>query len=241
MIKIGVNGACGKMGKRIINLAKTNNGLEVIFGLEDQNSPCVGKDIEGIKISSDLGLIASCDCLIDFSVPVATSKCLDYALKLKKNLVIGTTGLDDAIQAKIKAASSSIGVVYSPNMSVGVNLLFKLIKSASGILNNYRVYIQEAHHVHKKDSPSGTAKRIVQIINEGGFDVKDKDVKAIRENEIVGDHKIIFESDVDKIELSHSAKTRDIFAKGAILAAKWVVDKPAGLYSMADVLSLKEA
>jgi 4-hydroxy-tetrahydrodipicolinate reductase len=124
-------------------------------------------------------------------------------------------------------------------MSVGVNLLFKLVQMSGEILKNYNVRIEEAHHIHKKDSPSGTAKKIVQLLNEEGFSIKIEDIQAIRKNEIVGDHKIIFESKGDKIEIFHTAKTRDIFAEGALLAAKWIKGKKPGLYSMEDVLSLK--
>jgi 4-hydroxy-tetrahydrodipicolinate reductase len=235
MVKIGISGACGKMGQRIIALAKEDKNLKVVFGLEDKNSPNLGKVMEGIKISADSSQINSCDCLIDFSVPQATLEYLDYAVKYKKGLVIGTTGLNEQIN-KIKTAAKKIPIVFSPNMSIGVNLLFRLVAEAARVLKGYQVYLQEAHHVHKKDAPSGTAKRIVQILDEAGFKIKDEEVKVIREGEIVGDHKVFFESGLDKLELTHRAKDRDIFAKGALLAAGWVVSKTSGLYSMQDVL-----
>ena len=236
MIKIGINGACGKMGKRIIALAQEDKGLAAVVALESSTHPSIGQVCAGLEVTDDTSKIAECDCLIDFSAPLATTFCLEQAVKFKKPLVIGTTGLESVQQEKIKEASKTIPIVFSPNMSVGVNLLFKVLKIAASILKNYEVNIEEAHHIHKKDSPSGTAKKIVQIINEQGFSIKNEEVKAIREGEIVGDHKIVFESQVDKIELSHSAKTRDIFAKGALLAAQWLVNKGEGLYSMDDVL-----
>jgi len=235
MIKIAISGACGKMGQRIIALAREDKNLKVVFGLEDKSNPNVGKIIEEVPISADSSQISSCDCLVDFSAPQATLEYLDYAVKYKKCLVIGTTGLNEQID-KIKKAAKKIPVVFSPNMSVGVNLFFRLVKEAAEVLKDYQVYLQEAHHVHKKDAPSGTAKKIVQILAESGFKIKDEEVKVIREGEIVGDHKVFFESGLDKLELTHKAKSRDIFAKGALLAVGWVVDKTAGLYSMQDVL-----
>ena len=238
MAKIIVNGAAGKMGQRIIALAK-QAGVDVVCGLESAGHPKINQEVEGVKVVSDYSQIVSCDCVIDFSAPAATVNLLPEVIKHKKSIVIGTTGLDQAQQEKIKEASKEIPVVFSPNMSIGVNVLFKLVKEASAILKGYNIYLEEAHHIHKKDAPSGTAKKIVEIINSEGFSVKNEEVKAIREDEIVGDHKIVFESDVDKVELFHSAKTRDIFAQGAVVAAGWIVGKPAGLYSMDEVLFSK--
>ncbi len=236
MIKVGISGACGKMGKRIIAQAKSAKEIEIVFGLEDKGHSEVGKVIDKIKVIGDPEDIAVCDCLIDFSAPTATLGYLDYVVKFNKCMVIGTTGLNSVDREKIEKAAQNIPVVLSPNMSIGVNLLFRLLKVAAGILKNYKADIQEAHHIHKKDAPSGTAKRIAEIINEQGFNIKIEDIKADRFDEVIGDHKVVFESEVDKIELSHSAKTRDIFAQGALLAAKWVIDKKPGLYSMEDVL-----
>ncbi|MEI8350005.1 MAG: 4-hydroxy-tetrahydrodipicolinate reductase [Candidatus Omnitrophota bacterium] len=239
MIKIGISGFCGKMGQRIFALAKADKELKVVLGLEAAGLAQVGTTIDGVKVSADVGGLKSCDCFIDFTAPGATITHLEFLVASKKPAVIGTTGLDDEQCALIARASRKIPIVFSPNMSVGVNLLFRLAKTAAGILKNYRVRIEEAHHVHKKDAPSGTAKKIAQIISEQGVTVRGEDIKAIREGDIVGDHRIIFESGVDRFELFHSAKTRDIFAQGALMAAKWVYKKKAGLYSMDDVLALK--
>jgi len=236
MIKIGVSGARGRMGQRIIALAKKDSDLEVVLGLERVGHSEVGKTIDGVAIVDSVSQINNCDCLIDFSSPSATMEHLSSLTKFKKSAVIGTTGLDQAQQGKIKEASSQIPIVFSPNMSIGVNLLFRLLKDAAAVLGGYNVEIKEAHHIHKKDAPSGTAKKIAQVINEQGFNIGTQDIKSIREDEIIGDHKVTFESDVDRIELSHSAKTRDIFAKGSLVAAKWIVNQAPGLYSMEDVL-----
>jgi 4-hydroxy-tetrahydrodipicolinate reductase len=239
MLRLGITGFCGKMGQRIFALANNDKDFRVVLGLESHSHPKIGQSIDGVKILDNPNEIEICDCVIDFTTSQATLENLPYLVKYKKCAVIGTTGLDEQGQQKIKAAAKKIPIVFSPNMSVGVNLLFKLIAMSAKILPGYKVSLEEAHHSHKKDAPSGTAKKIMQIVNAEGFSIKAEDIKAIREGEIVGDHKIIFESDVDNIELLHSAKTRDIFARGALLAAKWVAKKKAGLYSMEDVLALK--
>jgi 4-hydroxy-tetrahydrodipicolinate reductase len=239
MIKLAISGFCGKMGQRIFILAKKDKDFKVVVGLERKDHPQIGKVLSGVEVVCEPERIKNCDCFIDFTTPLATIENLVYILKYKKCAIVGTTGLDENQQEKIKEAAKKIPIVFSPNMSVGVNVLFKLTQLSAKILKNYNVHIEEAHHIHKKDAPSGTAKKIAQLINNEGFSIKIEDIKAIREDEIVGDHRIVFESDVDKIELYHSAKTRDIFAQGAILAAKWIINKKAGLYSMDDVLSLK--
>jgi 4-hydroxy-tetrahydrodipicolinate reductase len=239
MIKLAISGFYGKMGQRIYALATKDKAFRVVLGLERSDHPQISRTVSGVKISANYEDLKSCDCLIDFTVANATLEILPSLIKYKKCAVIGTTGLDQKGQAQIRVAAKKIPIIFSPNMSVGVNLLFKLAGVSAKILQGYRVYIEEAHHIHKKDSPSGTAKKIAQIINTEGFDVKEQDIKAIREGEIVGDHKIVFESNVDRIELFHSAKTRDIFAQGALLAAKWVIGKKCSLYSMENVLKLE--
>ena len=224
MIKICVSGSEGKMGSRIIDLAGSDPELEVAAGF----------DVNG---NAELGITA-CECLIDFTVPKATMEHLALCEKLKKPIVIGTTGLSEEDKAKIKEASNHIPVVFSPNMSVGVNLLFKLIGEASKVLGeDYEVNIVEAHHAEKKDAPSGTAKEIAKIVKgvKGDIDIP---IDSVREGEIIGEHTITFESDVDLLEITHSAKTRDIFAKGALKAAKFVAGKKSGLFTMKDVLAL---
>ena len=239
MIKLAIVGFCGKMGQRIFALAGEDKNFKVVIGLEKKGHPEVGKTINGVRVTDNLEEIKECDCVIDFTVAAATLENLPYIAKHKKYAVIGTTGIDESQQARLKEASKNIAIVFSPNMSVGVNLLFSLARTAAKTLRGYKVFIEEAHHIHKKDAPSGTAKRIAQIINEEGLNCQAEDIKAIREGEIVGDHKIIFESEVDRVELFHHAKTRDIFVNGALIAAKWVIDKKPGLYSMDDVLSGK--
>ena len=235
MINIAVIGCCGKMGKRIIALIAKDKDLKLTSALEMQGHPQLNTMIDGVKISDDLNDIKNADMIIDFTPMAEKSALLDAAVRLKKSLVIGTTGLNSEQVRKIEKAAAHVPIVYSPNMSVGVNLLFKLIKETAAKLKKYNVRIKEAHHIHKKDSPSGTAKKMAEIITgETGKAVAD--IEAVREGEIIGDHEVIFESDLDTVVLSHSAKTRDIFAQGSLTAAVWLFNKPAGLYSMQDVL-----
>lgn len=238
MIKLVISGACGKMGSRILNLAQKDKDFKIIAGLEQKNNPQVGKIINNVLISSNQEDLKNADCFIDFTTPLGTLENLAVALKYKKPLVIGTTGFSPEQTKGIKKASKKIPIVFSPNMSIGVNLFFRLVRELTSKLSkDYKVNIIEAHHVHKKDAPSGTAKKIKQIVEEEGKQ-EVLNIQSIREGEIVGDHRITFESDFDKIELFHSAKTRDIFAQGALVAAKWLVKnkKKNGLYDMQKIL-----
>lgn len=226
MIKVTVAGSNGRMGKRIINLAKDDEEIEVVAGFD------IGVDPEPE--------IAKCDVLIEFTTPKATVEHTIIAEKLKKAVVIGTTALSGEDNSIIKKASENIPIVISPNMSVGVNLLFKLCQDSARILpEDYKVEMTEAHHVHKKDAPSGTAKKLAELISEERKEnVGDIPIESIREGEIVGDHKVIFDSQTERIELLHSAKTRDTFAAGAIAAVKFLQGKKSGLYTMHNVLGM---
>ncbi|NQU95218.1 MAG: 4-hydroxy-tetrahydrodipicolinate reductase [Candidatus Omnitrophica bacterium] len=230
MVKIVISGAAGRMGKRIAELARKDTDLGVVAGVELKDNP-------GLKIVSDLNKIKDeYDCIIEFTTPKATLEHVKIAKERKKAIVIGTTGLSETQMSEIREASKTIPIVFSPNMSVGVNVLFDLIGKASKVLGkSYKVKIKEAHHVHKKDKPSGTAKLMANIVNEKTGS-KNVPVQSVREGEIVGDHDIFFESDVDVLRISHSAKTRDIFVLGALKAAKFVATKKNGLFSMKDVL-----
>ena len=155
-------------------------------------------------------------------------------------MVIGTTGLNKAQIAQIKKASSKIGIVFSSNMSVGVNLVFGLIRQAAKITGkDYGITLTETHHIHKKDAPSGTAKTMAEVAQQHSKS-KVKDIASIREGEVIGDHTIFFESPVDLISIHHHAKTRDIFAEGSLVAAKFLSKKKKGLFNMQDVLGVKK-
>ncbi|MFC1754877.1 4-hydroxy-tetrahydrodipicolinate reductase [Thermoproteota archaeon] len=239
MIKLAISGCCGKMGARILNFALEDKNFQVTCLLERKGHDSIGKKSAGLEITDDIEKIRDSDILIEFTSPESTVIHLEVCVKNGKAIVIGTTGLSEEQLGIIKLASEKIAVVFSPNMSVGVNLLFSLLKEASRKLSNdYKVAITEAHHVHKKDAPSGTAKKLAQIIKDNGSQ-KVGDIKSIREGEITGDHDICFESQEDIIRLSHSAKTRDIFAKGSLVAAKFVSEKKSGLFDMQNVLNKK--
>lgn len=239
MINIAVVGCCGKMGKRIVALAKEDQDLELKAAIEAKNHPQLTTKIDEVTITDDLNAINDSDVVIDFTPVADKAPLIDAAIKYKKALVIGTTGLSADQVKVIKDATNKIPIVYSPNMSRGVNLLFGLLKEAASKLKNYDIRIKEAHHVHKKDAPSGTAKKIAEIIsNQTNKSVTD--IKAIREGEIIGDHEVVFESDLDTIVLSHSAKTRDIFVSGSLEAAKWIKNKENGFYDMSNVIGLNK-
>jgi len=248
MIKIGICGVCGRMGKWIAVLASHDEELAIVGATEVKGCSLVGVSLSkelksnsmdmGIEISDDLNNnIEKSDCIIDFTAPVATIANLKVARKNKKPIVIGTTGFDDKQLKEITDSAKDIPILISPNMSVGVNLIFDLVqKTAKTLGKNYKVEMEEIHHIHKKDKPSGTGKLLAKIVKDVRKDLKSIPIDSVREGEVVGDHKVVFESEEDKIEIIHKAKTRDIFAMGAIQAAKFLVGKPNGLYTMKDVL-----
>ncbi|MFC1709191.1 4-hydroxy-tetrahydrodipicolinate reductase [Candidatus Omnitrophota bacterium] len=237
MIKLAISGSRGKMGQRICSLAASDKEFKVVSLLEKGSHPEIGATMAGVSITDNLEAIKDADVLIEFTSPEATIGHLLACLKYKKAIVIGTTGLTQEQKATIEKASEKIPIVFSPNMSVGVNLLFKLVREAAERLSGeYKVTITEAHHVHKKDAPSGTAKKLGQIV-QGAGKQELKDIKSIREDEIPGDHEVCFESNEDIVKLSHSAKTRDIFVQGALVAAKFITGKKTGLFDMQSMLN----
>ena len=247
MLKIGICGICGKMGKRIAVLAGNDDEVEVSSALEWEDHPMVGKDMASIVETTDTGVkitndaekfVKDSECVIDFTLPDPTLEHLEVCVKNGIPMVIGTTGMTEEGEKKIKEASSRIPIVFAPNMSAGVNLMFKIVKEATKALyGDFTIEVDETHHIHKKDSPSGTAKMIAKVIAEAG--AEEIPVEAFREGEVIGNHGVVFESDYETLEIRHNAKTRDVFAAGAIKAAKYVADKAPGMYSMADVLGIK--
>ena len=235
MIKLGVLGAGGRMGRRIIELAHFDKGLDVVIALEKRGHPMSGREIGKIKISSTLDGIFLADVVIDFTLPAASMKNLSYVTKYKKPLVLGTTGFSEDEVKRITEASGSVPIVFSPNMSIGVNLLFDLAGTVARKLGPaYDIEILEAHHKAKKDAPSGTAKKLAQVIANGT--ARNVTVHAVRAGDIIGDHTIIFAGNQERIEIKHQAHSRDVFAIGALRAARWVKDKQPGLYTMQDVI-----
>jgi 4-hydroxy-tetrahydrodipicolinate reductase len=237
MIHLAINGGLGKMGQRVHALAKDTIDMHVMRLFEYPQHPQLGQTVGGAEVSGDKAALNNIDVVVDFSLPESAIEMLGFCEKAGVPVIVGPTGFSEEQAELVKAASSHIPVVFSPNMSVSVNMLFKVLDDICGVFSGYDVIVSEAHHVHKKDAPSGTAKKLVDIINEHGFNVEYDDVRAVRKGEIVGDHTVVFENDFDRFEIRHHAKTRDIFAVGALHAARWIVGKPAGLYSMRDVLS----
>ncbi len=246
MVKICVAGACGKMGRRIADLAGKDPEIKIVSLLESPDCPHVGETVEKVPGSGDSVIsvisesgeaFSGVDCVIDFTLPEPTLEHLQECVKRSVGIVIGTTGFSPESELSIREASREIPIVFSPNMAVGVNIVFKVVSDICGAMGKgLRVKVDETHHVHKKDSPSGTAKKIVSCIKETcGVEPR---VEVFREGEVIGEHGIVFDSEFEKIELRHSAKDRDVFAAGALRAAKFVKGKPPGLYSMADVLGI---
>lgn len=227
------------MGQAITRLAMLDHAFAVTTLLERQDHPRAREAVGGLQVHTVPSAVQGCDVLIEFTTPEATIEHLAACVQHGVKMVIGTTGLNPDQAAQVKKAAEKIPVVFSSNMSVGVNLVFKLAElAAAKTAGAYAVRMQEAHHIHKKDAPSGTAKTLAEIV-ERASGVKVADIQSIREGEIVGDHTVTFESAEDVITISHHAKNRDIFAKGALVAAKCLAGKDRGLFSMQDVLGLK--
>lgn len=261
-IKLAISGCCGRMGSRIAHFAFRDPEIELVGGLEDEQHSDIGMDLgerlgqgrANLLITADPEkAFLPADVIVEFTTPQASISHLAIASRLNKKMVIGTTGFTPQQLNYIKEAGKEIALLYSPNMSIGVNVLFKILPLLTRLLNqDYNVEILELHHRKKRDAPSGTAKKIAEIIKSvrknlefvygregatGPRDEKELGIHALRLGEIVGEHKIIFAGNDEKIELSHSALSRDIFARGAILGAKFLSGKGKGLYSMQDVLS----
>ncbi len=241
MIKLAVSGCCGRMGQRISALALAEKKVfKLSVLLEGQARPDTPAMMHNVPVNFNNEALKGAKVLIEFTTPDATIANLKACVKHKVNMVIGTTGLNARQVAEIKKASKKIAIVYSSNMSVGVNLVFALIRRTAEVTGkSYEMRLTETHHIHKKDAPSGTAKTMAEVA-ESAAKSKVKDIASIREGEVIGDHTITFESDVDLISIRHNAKTRDIFAEGSLVAAKFLGKKRTGLFNMQQVLGLEK-
>jgi 4-hydroxy-tetrahydrodipicolinate reductase len=237
MIKLAVSGCLGRMGQSITRLALADSGFTLTALLEHKDHPKAHETIHGLKIHTDNIAIKESDVLIEFTTPEATLENLHVCMALDIKMVIGTTGFQPEHIDQIRKTAEHIPIVFASNMSVGVNVLFKLIELTTKKIGPSTVHITETHHVHKKDAPSGTAKSMREIA-EAGLNQKVGNIESIREGEVIGDHDIIFETPEDVLTIKHHAKTRDMFAKGALTAAKFLQNKSSGLYTMQDVLGL---
>lgn len=264
LLKAGVVGAEGKMGLAILSLLINSNEFKVVGATELSGSSAVGKDIgvltagaeQGTKVKENFeDAFKDADGIIDFSSPASTLQTAQYAANNCKALVIGTTGFSDKQKKSLLKLAQSFPCVFSPNMSVGVNVMFEMSKKLTELLgNDFDIEILEAHHRNKKDSPSGTALKIAEVVSQalnknlsdiavysrhGNIGKRKKGeigIQTLRGGDVVGEHSLIFYGDGERIEFTHKASSRDTFARGAIRALKWVSDRPAGLYSMKDVL-----
>lgn len=245
MTKIGILGAAGRMGRAIAEVA-AELGVDIAGGI-DREGAVIG-DFADANALAD-----ACDVLIDFSTPQALADHLDAARRYGRPLVVGATGLTEAHQALIDTAATQIAVLQAANMSLGVNVLAALVAEAAARLGtDWDIEIVEMHHRHKLDAPSGTALLLGQAAAEGrrvalGGATHDRNGKRIegsigfaslRGGSVAGDHMVVLASDGERIELGHRAENRVIFARGAVKAAIWLSGRPAGRYTMADMLDL---
>ena len=255
-INLGVTGCMGRMGQQIIKSVKSNKNFKLVALTEIKE---INKKINGIKISQNtLENLKKTNLIIDFTIPKCTFEILKIATKLKKRVVIGTTGFTKKEEIKIKEYSKKIPILKAGNMSLGINLLMYLTElTSSSLNNNFRYKISEIHHKYKKDYPSGTALMLgngiaigknknfynlvgKKYLNKKKFPYGRKiNFNSIRKGEIIGEHEVKFSSGKEIITLNHEAFDRALYSEGALTAAKWLMTKKPGLYSMRDLMNFK--
>lgn len=266
MTRCAVAGACGRMGRAIIRALGPAEDIELVGATEQHGHPGIGSDageLSGtgtnhITVADSLALIApEPDVIIDFTAPESSLRNIEWAASRHTAMVIGTTGFSSVQNARIKELARSIPCVCSPNMSVGINIMFTLIEKVAQILKDrYDMEIIESHHRSKKDAPSGTAVTMAHILagatsrdlesvavhqRKGLIGVRRREeigIQVVRAGDIVGDHTVLFAGEGERLEITHRADSRDTFAAGAVRAACWVTGQPPGLYDMRDVLGL---
>ncbi len=267
MIKTIVAGAAGRMGGRIIHMLEEAQDITLVAAFEQAGNPAVGRDIgevvglphKNLPVAGSLAeVLAAGEVLIDFTNPEASLENLRQAAAAGKAVVIGTTGFQPQQLAEVRALAAKTRIVLAPNMSVGVNLMFKVVADIARVLSSgYDIEIVEAHHRLKKDAPSGTAMKLAQVIAEalqrnldevavyerqgmiGQRTDAEIGIQTVRAGDIVGEHTVLFGGIGERLEIIHRAHNRDNFARGAVRAARWLVAQPLGLYDMQDVLGLK--
>ena len=265
--RIAIAGAAGRMGRALLEAVQLAEGVSVTAAFEHSEHSLLGSDAGllagigamGISLSADVAALTDAfDVLVDFTRPQGTLANLAVCRAAGRRMVIGTTGFSDTEKMQLQAAAADIGIVFAPNMSVGVNLCLKLLDMAARVLGDeVDIEIVEAHHRHKVDAPSGTALRMGEVVAAAlGRDLKECAVygregvtgerdrktigfETIRAGDIVGDHTVMFAGIGERIEITHKASSRMTFANGAVRAAGWLMDRGAGLYDMQDVLNLR--
>ena len=264
VIKVAVVGVCGRMGMSVASLAGADEDIELVGATEVPGHVSIGRDLgdliegagPGVSVSDSIEVAArAADVIIDFTVPEATLAHAEYSVRNEKSMVIGTTGFTSEQRGKLLRLLERIPCVFSPNMSVGVNVLFEISRQvASHLGESYDAEIFETHHRAKADSPSGTAIALAEAVATGlGSELKDVaryerhgrigarkrgeiGVQTLRGGDVVGDHTVMFLGDGERVELTHKATSRDNFSSGALRAAKWIPGKSPGVYAMRDVL-----
>ena len=267
MVKAIVTGVAGRMGGRIVHMMAAAPGIELAGALERPGHPAVGKDVgevvglpaTGVKVVDDLSqVLPQAQVVIEFTHPETSLAHLREVAAAGKAMVLGTTGFSAPQIAEIQALASRVHLVFAPNMSVGVNLMFKVVADIAKVLGDgYDVEIVEAHHRLKKDAPSGTAIKLGQVLAHalgrelektgvyarhgiiGERTAQEIGIQTVRAGDIVGEHTVLFGGMGERLEVIHRAHSRDNFARGAVRAAEWIVTQPPGLYDMQDVLGLK--
>jgi 4-hydroxy-tetrahydrodipicolinate reductase len=267
-MRLAIAGAAGRMGRTLTRIVSETDGLELVGGLEPRDSPHIGADMgtlagsgmSGVKVGDNPEvLLGAVDGVLDFTTPAATVALVELSAMAAIVHVIGTTGLSSDDDARIRSAARRARIVKSGNMSLGVNLLAALVRKAASVLGeDFDIEIAEMHHRMKVDAPSGTALLLGEAAAQGrGLALDKRSVRSrdgvtgarprgdigfasLRGGSVVGEHTVILAGNSERIELSHRAESRDIFARGAVRAALWAFDKSPGLYSMADVLGLTE-
>ncbi len=258
-LRIAVAGAAGRMGRRLVALIHEDATLRLASALEHESSPHVGADAGELAGVGRIGaavapsLIGTADVLVDFSTPAGVTHWLRACVETGTPYVTGVTGLSAEQDAQLDAAARRIAVLAAPNMSLGVNLLLRLVEQAARVLRDYDAEIIEAHHRFKKDAPSGTALALCRALQAGSDPPRDEvvhgrvggdlsrpsrqiGVHALRAGDIIGRHDVIFSGLGETLTFSHAAHSRDTFVRGALLAARWIVGRPSGRYMMQDVL-----
>jgi 4-hydroxy-tetrahydrodipicolinate reductase len=266
MIQVVITGAAGRMGTHLARLVRASEGM-ALHGAVERPGVAQGQDAgvlaglgpTGVAVVDDLAkALPGADVVIDFTSHEASARHAEACAERGVAMVVGSTGFTPEAKARVAAAARKIPIVLSPNMSVGVNVLFELVRQAAKVLGDaYDVEIVELHHKKKKDAPSGTAVRLGEVAAEAlGRDPRDAfafarhglvgerppwqiGLQTVRGGDVVGEHTVYFFGEGERVELTHRATSRDQFAQGAVRAVRWIVGKPAGLYDMADVLGLK--
>ncbi len=266
LLKIAIAGTSGRMGRTLIETALNHPQVQLTGALARTGSPLLGQEVgaflgrqTGVRVSDDIhAVLKGADCLIDFTRAQTTMDYLAVAREHGTKLVIGTTGFTEMQKAELTAASQELAMVVAPNMSIGVNITFKLLEMAAGLVpTDYDVEIIEAHHRHKVDAPSGTALKMGETVAQArGLNLDEVAVygrqgvtgerqastigfATVRAGNIVGDHTVLFAGDGERIEITHKSASRASYAQGALRAAQFIANKSSGLFDMQDVLGLR--